>query len=361
VRRVSSLALFLFCFLGVESCALTAAAKQNKEQPRTLVQFDEASLSKGSVEFQRGVFRIEDAGLRVTNLCIPVKGKWRHVGDMHDCGNQPLTAQRREILQFSPDRTVLGIRNLGVSTEQWDLIQKLDKPKNPENALLKVGEAFSFNIGSTAISWCFDSQKLPEELKKPIPGSGIHVHLGGFFSKGHELPLLEPKSGDFKVELKLSIPTFVRSGRAVSGVSVAIDLDIKTEGGSDVTVPLIVSLFSQNINNHEGVASDGRVNFVSSYLGAGSKYIQRIENDHRSVPWPGFDLFAFKLTRENIKNILKDMNARRRTSGAVLLDEKHLEQIRVSGVTLRNESRFLDEGELEIKVAVDYIKVMREY
>jgi hypothetical protein len=263
-------------------------------------------------------------------------------------------------LEFSPDVTILGVRNLGISTEQWGAVQRLAKSRNPENLYSKVGQAFSFDVGDTAISWHFDSQKLPEELKTPIPGSGIHVHFGGFFSDKRKLSLLELNGGDFKVELKLSIPTLVRSGKAHSGVSVAVDLAVNTADGTNVAVPLIINLFSQNPSNREAITSDGRVNFVSSYLGAGTKYIQSLENDQRSAPWSGFDRFAFKVTRENIKSILADMNARRRVAGAELLDENHLDQIKVSGVTLRNESRFLNEGNVEIVVMVDYLRVMRD-
>lgn len=330
---------------------------------RILEQFDETSLSKGAIVFQRGVFRIEDDGLNIKKLCIPVNGQWKQVGDMHDCGNPPPPSQQREILPFPQDVTFLGIRNLGVSTEQWEVVQKLNSSENtgnPENAFLKVGEAFSFNVGSTDVSWRFDSQKLPEELKTQIPGSGIHVHFGGLFSDKHTLPLFDSDGGDFKVEMKLSIPTFVRSGRAHSGVTVAIDLVAKTTGGIDVTVPLIINLFSPNLGSREVISSDGRVNFVGSYLGTGNRYIQSLENQQRNAPWTGFDRFAFKVTRENVKNILTDMNIRRQTAGAELLDESYLEQVRVSGLTLRNESRFLDEGNVNIMVVVDYFRVVRE-
>jgi len=324
-----------------------------------VVQFDEASLSKGSIEFQRGVFRIEEGGQRIAKLCIPVKGQWKQVGDMHDCGNPPPPAQQREIVQFSPDVTFLGVRNLGVDSTQWGAAHKMNGSANPNNPLLKVSKAFSFTIGSTDVSWHFDSQKLPDELRTAIPGSGIHVHFGGYFSDAHKFPLFDSDSGALEVEMALAIPKFVRSGRAHSGVTVAVDLSVPTTGGSIVGLPVIVSLFSPDASDREIVTSDGRVSFVGSYLAPGTKYVEDVENHQRSGPWAGMDRFAFKLTRDNVRRILADANARRRAAGAELFDERRLDQIKVAGVTLRNESRFLDDGDLEIQVAVDYLRVVR--
>src|SRR6266704_742027 len=255
MKRIKSLAMSSVYGIGVAFWALTVAAQPNvaarpSSDPRVVVQFDEASLSKGSIEFQRGVFRIEEGGQRIAKLCIPVKGQWKQVGDMHDCGNPPPPAQQREIVQFSPDVTFLGVRNLGVDSTQWGAAHKMNGSANPNNPLLKVSKAFSFTI-------------------------------------------------------------------------------------------------------------DSRVSFVGSYLAPGTKYVEDVENHQRSGPWAGMDRFAFKLTRDNVRRILADANARRRAAGAELFDERRLDQIKVAGVTLRNESRFLDDGDLEIQVAVDYLRVVR--
>ncbi len=344
---------------GFALFAGTVSAQPVSESPKILVQYDETTLSKDSVTFQRGVFRVEEAGLGVTMLCIPVEGQWKKVGTMSDCGNPPPPALQREIRQFSPDQTFLGIRNLGITSKEWDIAQKMVSSGSPGNALSSVGEAFYYVVGSSDVRWRLDSRKLPEQLKTPIPGSGIHVDFGGLFSSEHKLPLFDSGGGDFEVEARLSVPTLARSGKARSGLTLAVDLAMKSETGNAVAMAVIVSLVNRDAGRREVIRSDGRSIFASTYLAPGNRYIQQVENHERSASWSGLGTFAFKLTRENMKHILADANARRRAAGMELLDESNLDKIRVSGVTLRNESRFLDQGDVTIEVIVDYLQVIR--
>jgi hypothetical protein len=322
MKRIKSLAVSVLYGIGIAFWTLNVAAQANlaarpNADPRVVVQFDEASLAKGgSIEFQRGVFRIDDSGQSIAKLCLPVNGQWKQVGDMHDCGNPPPPVQQREIFQFSPDKTILGVRNLGVDTEQWKAAHRPDRAQNPRSAVEKVSQALSFNVGDTDVRWHFDSQKLPDDFRAAIPGSGIHVHFGGFFSEEHRIPLFDADGRALEVELSMAIPKFTRSGKAHSGVTLAVDLSVPTNGGRPAGLPVIVSLFSPDATGRENLASDGRTSFVATLLAPGSRYIQSVENHQRSAPWPGLERFAFMLTRENVKRILADANARRRAAGS---------------------------------------------
>jgi len=322
-------------------------------------QFDEQTLLQSGIEFQRGVFRIEENGVRIVMLCIPVKGQWKEVGNMRDCGNPPPKARQREITRFANDATFLGVRNLGISTEQWRIVQRTGSSSRPRNALTKVGEALSIQVGPADVRWRFDSQKLPEELKTPIPGAAIAIHFGGNFSKARRPRLFGPGNEDFQVEARFAVPTFSHSGKAHSGITVAVDLDVPTTAGGRAGLPVIVSLFHPGQKGgREAVRSDGRVSYVSSFLGPGNKYLSSVENRRRSSPWSEPERFAFKLTRENVRRILADANAYRQKTKAQVLYEPQLDQIDVSSVTLRNENRFLNQGDVTIVVVVDYFRIL---
>jgi hypothetical protein len=336
-----------------------AAASQAAEPSRVIELVDERTLAQGVVEFQRGVFRVEDTGVQVTMLCIPVGGVWKYVGSLRDCGNPPPPTLQREITRFPNDKTFLGIRNLGIDKEQWDTAQKTAIAGNPQGALKKIQESFSFNVGTADVRWRFNSRKLPDELKTPIPGAAIAVHFGVNFSDQREPLLFERDNDALLVEARLSLPTFVHSGKAHSGVTVAVDLNVPTVAGGSAAVPVIVNLFHAKPESREAIRSDGRVTFVSSYLEPGNKYIQAVENHQRSASWKGFERFSFKLTRETLKHILFDANARRQGQEKDLFDETRVNQIKISSATLRNENRFLNEGDVTIEVRVDYVRLLR--
>ena len=278
---------------------------------------------------------------------------------MRDCGDPPPKNRQREITRFTNDVTFLGVRNLGISTEQWGLVQRSGSSSHPRNALTKIGEALSIQVGPADVRWRFESQKLPEELKTPIPGAAIAIHFGGNFSKARRPRLFGSGNEDFQVEARFALPTFSHTGKAHSGITVAVDLDVPTTGGRHAGLPVIVNLFHPGQKGgREAVRSDGRVSYVSSFLGPGNKYISSVENRRRSSPWSEPERFAFKLTRENVRRILADANAYRQKTNAKILYEPQLDQIDVSSVTLRNENRFLDQGDVTIVVVVDYFRIL---
>jgi hypothetical protein len=353
MRRITPLAVSLFSGLVLALFALGAGAQA------IVAQHDEASLAKGgAVIFQRGVFRIADSSPEVTLLCIPVKGQWKQVGTERNCGNPPPREQQREISRFTPDITYLGVRNLGIATAQWGQVQKMLASGDRSHPLRKVGEAFSYSVTASDVRWRFESQKLPDQLKTPIPGSGFHVHFGGLYSDKRQPLLFEPKSGAARVEIRMAMPKLALTGKAHTGLSVAVDLDVPTDKGNYVAVPVIVSLFHPHPGEREAVRSDGRVNFAASYLGPGNRYVHAVENRERSTPWAGLENFVFTLSRENVRNILADANSHRRTGGGGLLDQ-NVDRVRLAGVTLRNESRFLEQGDVTAEVIVDYVRVVR--
>jgi hypothetical protein len=311
------------------------------------------------VVFQRGVFRVDEEGRNVAALCIPVQGRWKQVGTLSDCGDAPPPERRRELSRFEPDRTILGIRNLGVSSADWDKVQRARKSGAADNRLRRIAEAFTFDIGATDTRWRFESRKLPQELKADIPGSGIHVHFGGFFSTGRGIALVDPKGGDFEVEVRLAVPTYTHTGKAHTGLTLAVDLRALKVDGTSEEIPVIVSLLHQDPRSREVLMSDGRVSFVGSFLGPNTRYIQAVENREHRAAWKDPQTFAFRVSRENVLNIMSDLNARRRTAGASPFDEKSVSKVRVVGVTLRNESRFIDQGDVAVEVAVDYLRLNR--
>lgn len=346
------------CGLGIALCAQNVGAQTTGGGSRTLAQYDETTLSPSSVIFQRGVFRVGENGQDITALCIPVKGVWKQVGSMKNCENPP-TEMQREISRWEPDKAFLGIRNLGIATDQWDEAQKARVSTSPTNAFRKIAEAFSFAIGDKDTRWRFESRKLPDMIKAAIPGSGIHVHFGGLFTDASKLQLIDPDGGEIEVEVRIAVPTFMHTGRAHSGLTVAVDLDAPTLDGHAVGIPVIIGLLHQDPRGREAVGSDGRVTFANTFLVPGNRYVQSVENQQRTSAWKQLERFAFRFTRENVRNIVADLNKRLKAEGAVLIDERSLGQISVSGVTLRNESRMLDEGDVMIEVIVDYLRVNR--
>jgi hypothetical protein len=249
------------------------------------------------------------------------------------------------------------VRNLGVSTEQWQVAKK-QKGGSHENALRKVGQAFRYEITASDARWRFESGKLPKEMQADIPGSGIHVHFGGGLSEGRKLPLFDIPGTELEFSVGLAVPHFQRSGKAHSGVTLAVDLQLPT-AGPDITVPLIVSLMHPNLPAREGVASDGRTGFVGTHLGPNTTYIHTVANAQRAGPWPVSERFAFRLTRGNVRRIVADFNERRRLDGGALVDETRLDRARVSSATLRNESTRLTEGQVSLEVVVDYLRIAR--
>lgn len=346
------------CGLAIALCAQSVGAQTVGIGSGTLVQHDETTLSPSSVIFQRGVFRVDESGQHITSLCIPVKGVWRQVGSMQNCENPP-TEMQREISRWEPDRSFLGVRNLGIATDQWDEVQQARVSATSTNAFRKIAEAFSFDIGDKDTRWRFESRKLPDKIKTAIPGSGIHVHFGGLFSDETKLSLIDPNGGELEVEARIAVPIFIHTGRAHSGLTVAVDLNAPTLGGHAVGIPVIIGLLHHDPRGREAVASDGRANFASTFLAPGNRYVQSVENRQRTSAWTQLERFVFRFTRENVRNIVADLNKRLQAEGAILIDERRLDRISVTGVTLRNESRMLDEGDVTIQVIVDYLRVNR--
>jgi hypothetical protein len=337
---------------------LAAACQAAAQTGLAPEQYDERSLAHGGiVQFQRGVFRIEANGSDVQVLCIPVQGVWRYVGTQRDCGNPPPANLQRELSPFPNDVTFLGVRNLGISNEQWESAQASAKSGPPRNALRKVGEAFWYRIGNEDVQWRFESAKLPSEIKADIPGSGIHVHFGRNFSDAKK-PAPFAANGSLVVETRLALPVVVHTGKAHSGMTIGIELEVPTDSGGTVPLPLIVSLLNADPKPREVLRSDGRRVFASTYLGPGTKYLEAIENRQRSGAVPQLERFAFRIRPKHIQTLLADAKAK--VSGKGEPDERQLDKIRVSSVTLRNESRLLDRGDVTIEVKVDYLRIQSE-
>lgn len=357
MRFVRACRIATSCVAAALLCA-QAGAQSARGQAETIVNHDATSLARGgAVTFQRGVFRVGDDGVRITALCIPFKGSWKQVGTMRDCGNPPPPEMQREISRFTPDVTNLGIRNLGISTEQWIAFSRNQLPGQADSVRL-IAQAFSYAVTATHTRWRLETAKLPALLKADIPGSGIHVHFGGGFSRVRK-PALFTAGRDFEVETQIAVPTYQRTGRAHSGLTVAVDLEFPAVGASGFTLPLIVSLLHPDPRKREGIGSDGRNSFVGTYLGRGTKYVHATENEQRTSSWAHVERFAFRITRENIGWIVRDLQNTGATPAGREVDESRLDEIKVGAVTLRNESRFLESGDVTIEVIVDYLRVNR--
>lgn len=326
---------------------------------QALQQFDEASLARdGAVLVQRGVFRIDGDGQVVTPLCIPVQGRWRQVGTQRDCGADPPAEQQREIIRFNPDITFLGVRNLGVTKEQLEAAWGRGPAKRSAGTTLRqIGEAFSFSISATDTRWRFDSAKLPTEIKADIPGSGIHVHFGGLFSDARRIPVLEDGAG-LEIEARLAMPVLRTTGRAHSGLTLAADLDLPTVGGGQTRVPVIVNLLRESDRGKEHVASDGRTSYVTTWLAPGSRYVESVVDPQETEAFRSPERFVIRFTARTLGSIAQDMNRQRAGKGAAI-DTAALAQSKLSGVTVRNELRFLDKGDVSVEVVVDYLRISR--
>ena len=319
-----------------------------------VADFEGEALKADDVEFQRGVFRVDPNRNQISILCIPVDGIWRQPGTLTSCGNDPPEAMRREAERYTPDKTVMTVRNLGITRAEWDAAGKASSDE-----IRAIRRAFSYAVEPAGVRWHFDTRPLPAMLRTQIPGSGIHVHFGGDFSDARKPPLFEPGLGDLQVETRLSIPRSTRSGKAHSGVTVGIVIQAPTTADGWVGIPIIVSLFNREPARRENIRSDGRVNFVSSYFGPTTRYIDTVAGAQRSEAWSGFETFAFRISRNGLGLIVAELNKSRAAAGLPRIDEAALGRARVAGLSLRNESRFLDQGDIDVEVVVDYVRAFR--
>ncbi|MBK6863068.1 MAG: hypothetical protein IPG91_05565 [Ideonella sp.] len=352
MKTTRKVLLYVLVAIGAGQAAAQGAA--------TIVESDERSLDQGGqVEFQRGVFRVNPDGSQVTLLCIQVGPKWQYVGSQRDCGDTPPKELRREIERFPDDKTHLGILNLGIDNGQW---QELRRGKGSSGSVLAaIGDAFSYQIGTNDVRWHLDSAKLPRELRTPIPGAAISVHFGKNFSDAQR-PQLFTAGTTLLVESMFALPKAATNGHAHTGLTIAVDMEVPTVGGRNRILTMIVNVFHPDPRGKEAVRSDGRVNFGSSYLGPGTKYVVAVANRQKTAPWQRPERFAFRLTRENVKNLIEEANKHANPSGKARepFDVSRLNDVRLSSVTLRNENRFLDRGTVDVDVVVDYLRAVRE-
>lgn len=323
-----------------------------------LMESDERSLADGKVIFQRGVFRVEPNGKDVAMLCLQVGGRWQFIGSGRDCGNPPPPNLQREIARYPEDITFFNVLNLGVSNEQWEDARRQNKAST--DTLRRIGDAFSYQIGTNDVRWHFESARLPAELKTPIPGAAIAFHFGYRFS-GPRRPIAIAPDGDLLVETALAMPRAATTGEAHTGVTIAVDLEVPTTNGQEVGLVMIVNVFHPESRASEAIRSDGRVSFGSSYLGRGTKYVVAVANARKEKAWPGFERFAFKFTQDSMRKLIADANAKgvERGGASYVFDARKIDQIRVTGVTVRNENRRLDKGSVDVEIAVDYLKLAR--
>ncbi|MBK6865382.1 MAG: hypothetical protein IPG91_18665 [Ideonella sp.] len=319
-----------------------------------VADFEGEALTSADIEFQRGVFRVDPVGNRVTILCIPVDGIWRQPGKLTSCGADPPESMRREAERYTPDKTVMTVRNLGITRAEWDASGTV-----AGDDIRAIHKAFSYAVEPQAVRWRFDTRPLPAMLRTQIPGSGIHVHFGGDFSAARKPLLFEPGQGDLQVETRLSIPRSTRTGKAHSGVTLGIVVQAPTTADVWVGIPIIASVFNRELAKRENIRSDGRVNFVLTYFGAGTRYVTSVAGAQKTDSWNGFETFAFQISRENLRNIVVELNKKRGSAALPKIDESALDKTRVAGMSLRNESRFLDEGNIDIEVIVDYVRALR--
>lgn len=331
-----------------------AAGARAPNPPGTpVVTFEGEALTPADIEFQRGVFRVDPVGTEITILCIPVDGVWRQPGKLTSCGNDPPDSMRREAERYTPDKTTLTVRNLGITREEWDAAGKAGE------GVRAIRKAFSYSVEPSGVRWHFDTRPLPATLRTQIPGSGIHVHFGGDFSDPRKPPLFEAGQGDLQVEVRMAIPRSTRSGKAHSGSALGIVLQAPTVDGGRLGIPILASVFNREQTRRENIRSDGRLNFVSTFFGPGTRFVDPVEGTQRTEPWSELETFAFRISRENLRNIVVELNKQRGGPGAPKVDEAALDKTRVAGMSLRNESRFLDQGDIDIEVFVDYVRAFR--
>lgn len=318
-----------------------------------VAEFSESTLVGANVTFQRGVFAVDESDGRVRALCLPVKGRWTRPGTNEFCGNDPPESERREIERHSPDVTVLEMRNFGLDTAQWNA-------PRPTPAVSAIKKAFSYEITSSSVVWRLRSGPLPPGLRVPIPGSDIQAHFGGVYSNQRMPSLFEPGKGDMLFETRLSVPVSVQKGEAHSGLTLGVVLHAKTDEGKWAPVPVLVKLFSKDPPRKESIRSDGRLDFAQSQLGPQTKYVTTVENAQKVAAWSGMQVFSFRINRENVSRILKELNSRRKSDRESPFDLSQMDDIRIASILLRNESRGLEHGDVQFDVEVDYLRAIRK-
>lgn len=356
-QRAIRTRIALFCLLALPALALLPAGAQPQD---FLTQEDEHSLARDAIEFHPGVFRLERGGDRVTPLCLKVGPRWQHIGTQRDCGNPPPPELQPAITRFTLDRTFLGVRNLGLDTQQWQGVQE-SRPAATD-LQRRIGGSFSYQIDANAVRWHFNSANLPAEVRTPIPGAAVAVHFGRNFSDDLRPKLFEPQK-HLLVEASIAVPRAALTGHAHTGVSMAVGLVLPTISGKERGLTMIVSVFHPNPKGPaETIRSDQRVNFGSARLGAGSRYVVAVANRQKAAPWPSPERFAFRLTRESVRNLIQDANARADPGGHDKdpYDPARIGEARIAGVTVRNEYSSLDRGNADAEVIVDYLRLQRE-
>jgi hypothetical protein len=302
-------------------------------QAQVLAEVDGRDMSPANVVSYPGAFRFAD-GAFVAACTTGGGGCARRMG-----GGLPGTAG-----------WVVG--NLGLTSAQF---LQAEAGGAGDSTLAAMGRAVRLEKLGNATHWEIDSAKLPAPLHAEVRGSGVFFHMQYRQQPVYRTlpPVFEDGHSRLLVTADLAMPTEAVSGGATTTVTIGVILQTLDAAGAPRPVPLVVGLFNSRGFGPERIGSDGRIAFATSPYGGGGGYMNTEGDGGPLVAGAKRRVFAFSLSPDGVRRLIEDLNGRRETP---LQTDPAL--VRLVEVDVRNESRFLDRG--DVRVALDVASVRAE-
>jgi hypothetical protein len=301
---------------------------------QVVAQVDASSWSPANIVSYPGAFRLSESGM--VAACAPGEsGCVRGMG-----GGRPGSAG-----------WVVG--NLGLTSEQF---LQAEAGQAGDATLAAVGRAVRLEKSGGATHWELDSSKLPAALHSEVPGSGVFFHMQDRLRPVYRTlpPVFDDGHSKLLVSADVAMPVAAVSGGATTTVTMGVILQTLDEAGSPRPVPLIVGLFNSRGLDRERIGSDGRMAFATSPYGGGGSYMATEGDAGPLAVGVKRRVFAFSLSPDGVRRVIEDLNARREMR---LQTDPAL--VRLVQVDVRDESRFLDRGDVHVALDVGWVKAER--
>jgi hypothetical protein len=343
--------IILLCFVS---------GVQAKTVETIIAEIEPSMFSPESEIALPGVFLITDGSQTTQPLCFPFNGIWEKIelGTIQSCPIDPLTnlpppAMQQQMGPMPASGVNWVVGNLGLSTNQW--LQ--DDSQSPENVrpFKSVRRAAHLGLGlkEDRVYWVFDSKKLPKELKSEIPDGGIWMHAQDVLPSQDVYPFTNSHQM-LKIAAHLDLIGLEIDGDATTTMTVGIIMQAHNTQNQWIPITLLVSLFNSTGQYQEFIGSDGRNSFVGSSLMGNPQYIIPLTPNQSLTNYRMKD-FIFGLNTITMTNIVTAMNVYLKQNNLPLL-QTDLSQIRLHQVDIRNESRFLDKGDIRINLKMGAVK-----
>jgi hypothetical protein len=333
---------------------------------QALIDIRGADLNRSNLIVAPGVFRMDEQANTVTPLCVPSDGKWLLVHSPPlPCPVDPATGRPPPSTQVQvpnppPGRPYFVIGNLGIDNGGWEraALLRSDTSVPESNKLRAIARAAELRPNGNIAEWHFDSSQLPSELRAEIPGAGTFMHVRQILPEDSKAKILDSLTKELRIETKLSLPLYRRTGAATTTLGIAVGLQTLDSDGKLTPLPLLVGVFASRGNAHEFIGSDGRNQYAGSMLLDNATFLRLEQGRLRNAQWSPATLFAFAIDQSTLAYLIAATSAARVKRGKVPLDPRP-ELVVLKSLDLRTESRFLDKGTIAMQLDFEYLRAIR--